>query len=214
MRVDNDYTSYQNRNYGENHKRHLTEYPQEDEEKKTEGSKEALKHTETRTNQASYSRDGDSYRTAAALTPAVQKTEKKSKGLIKGLWDALGEDDSEAEQSLFASLRDMVRYQIAGKIQGLPARVLQRFTDGIRAVMKSLGTALGKGGSAFGALTGGMTGEDAQAKEEKTNEEMSDGEKEEEISGKMLKHSHLTDSYNNRGEYSRLGENLTYQSRK
>lgn len=65
----------------------------------------------------------------------------------------------------------------------------------------------------FAALTGGQTsaGRGKYNTKEKNKGQVTALKKEEDIPMKVLVHSHLMDSYNKKGEYSQLNDNLTYQ---
>ncbi|MGN1180831.1 MAG: hypothetical protein ACI4SD_06400 [Suilimivivens sp.] len=223
MQIRNDYTSFQNKSYQESHTHHITECLQEDQVKKKEGALGAGQSTPDISDAAAkFSRDGDIYQTSVErLNP--EKTGKKSgKNLLKGFWDALGEEGTERNKNVMAVLKDnllsgihgaaasirgAIQYQVVERVQNLPVKV--------RAVMRSAGMRFRRGKDAFTALTDGQSPSGKErsgtGKRSKEGQVTSTG-KEDDIPVKVLKHSHLMDSYSRQGEYCQLNDNLTYQN--
>ena len=198
MQIRNDYTSFQNRNYQEGHTHHITECLQEDPVKQKEG---------------------DTYLMSIDARTAQPKTEKPGRGILKNFWDSLGEETSDKKENALslwrdhllsgihgaaASIRESFQYQVVERVQSVPSKV--------KAVLQSAGVRFRRGKDGFTALTGGQNSPDKNnsGREKRKEGQISSPGKEDDIPMKMLKHSHLMDSYSRRGEYCQLNDNLTY----
>ena len=218
MQIRNDYTSYQNRNYQEGHTHHVTECLQEDQVKKKEGSLGAVNKGDFGTENSTvvFSKDGDTFLMDAAAVMAEKKTDTGGSLIIR-LWDALGEETSGEKHhtrnllrdhllsgihGAAASVRDTFQHQIVERVQSVPVKV--------KTVLQSAGARFRRGKDTFAALTGGQTfsGKNNSHKEKRKDGQVTSARKEDDIPMKVLKHSHLSDSYSRRGEYCQLGDRI------
>lgn len=218
MQIRNDYTSFQNRNYQEGHTHHITECLLEDSIKQKEGAIGAGRDDVSEKNAVAFSKDGDTYRMSAGQPTEPKRTNKTGRGVLKNFWDALGEEPSDEKNGApnpwrdhllsgihgaAASIRHTFQYQIAERVQSVPAKV--------KAVLQSAGTRFRRGKDAFTALTGGQTPSGKNSGRRKGKDgQVTSAEKTEDIPMKAMRHSHLMDSYNRTGEYCQLNDNLTY----
>lgn len=220
MQIRNDYTSFQNRSYQENHTHHITECLAEEPVKKNDGATGASKSRTDRGENITFSRDGDTYRMSVYGNPVQKRTKQPDSNLLKGFWDALGDKGTENSKSAITvlkdhllprihgaatSIRDILQHQVVDRVQNTPVKV--------KGVLKSARTNLKRGRDAFATLTKGQTSprrnHSGAEKRSKDGQVTSTGKKED-IPMKVLKHSHLTDSYSRKGEYCQLNDNLTY----
>ncbi|MGN0376201.1 MAG: hypothetical protein ACI4ED_01065 [Suilimivivens sp.] len=223
MQIRNDYTSFQNKNYQESHTHHITECLNEDQVKKREGALGAGQSTLDMLNTAAeFSKDGDIYQMSAGRLNPERTGKKSGTNLLKGFWDALGEEGTESNKNVMAvwkdnllsgihgaatSIREALQYQVVERIQNIPVRV--------KAVLQSAGTRFGRGKDAFTALTDGQSpsGEERSGTGKRNREgQVTSTGKEDDIPMRVLKHSHLMDSYSRQGEYCQLNDNLTYRN--
>lgn len=222
MQIRNDYTSFQNRNYQEGHTHHITECLHDEQSKKKEGASGAGQSQQiVQGNDLEFSKDGDSYQMSMD-SKAVKKTSQKSgTSLVKGLWDALGDENSGNNKSVMdiinenllsgihgaaSSLKDRFQYHFMERIQGFPAR--------LKEIVKGAGAGFRRTKDTFAALTGGQTSkkrESSHGGKQKTEGQVTAAKKDTDIPMKILKHSHLMDSYSRQGEYCQLNDNLTYR---
>lgn len=221
MQIRNDYTSFQNRNYQEGHTHHITECLHDDQTKKKEGAAGAGVSTVDMQNKtAEFSKEGVIYQMSTD-SAAAKRTEKKSgTSLLKGFWEALGDEGAQDSKNVMsvlkdnllsgihgaaASIRNAFQYQVVERLQNIPVRV--------KEVLKGAKTKFGNGKDTFTALTGGQTPSgrgSADARKKREGQVTSTG-KDEDVPMKILKHSHLMDSYSRQGEYCQLNDNLTYR---
>lgn len=222
MQIRNDYTSFQNRNYQEGHTHHITECLHDDQIKKKEGAAGPSRSTPvTQSNHVEFSKDGDTYQMAGTFVPVKKDKGKSGIGLIKGFWDALGEEGKGEGKNVMAAvkadvlsgihgaaaaIKDGFQYQIVGRLRSIPAKV--------KTVVQSAKTRFGRRGDAFAALTDGQTQRRGSSHTEKQGKDgqVTSAKKDEDIPMKALKHSHLMDSYSRKGEYCQLNDNLTYRN--
>ncbi len=209
MQIRNDYHRQQGQAYTQAHTHHITEpFHQETEKKKKEGV----------AGQASAYQKGDAVKAAVEYVASfsveemsANKKEQKS-GMIKGLWDALGE---EGEGSGSVSARQVLLNGIhaaAAAVQTFWDKTIVKPFQSVREKLKAVPSQavrqFGKGKDAFNALfSGGMTFGGGKSKERAQKEK-------DEIQTKQPENHHLMDSYNKSGNYCQLHENLTYQKPK
>lgn len=224
MQIRNDYTSFQNRNYQESHTHHVTECLKDDQVKQKEGAFSADEGDPgVKNSTVTFSKDGDTYRMSAEQVTDLNRTGKTGTGIFKNFWDALGEETSgEKENTLnmwrdhllsgihgaAASIRDTFYHQVVERVQSVPVKV--------KAVLRSVGARLRRGEDAFSSLTDGQTssGKNDSAKERSKSTKTASVRKESDAPMKVLRHSHLMDSYSRTGEYCQLNDNLIYGKNK
>lgn len=224
MQIRNDYTSFQNRNYQESHTHHVTECLKDDQVKQKEGAFGADEgEPGVKSSTISFSKDGDTYRMSGDPLTVQNRVEKSEGGIFKDFWDALGEETSGKKENTLnlwrdhllsgihgaaASIRDMFHHQVVERVQSVPVKV--------KAVLRSAGARLRRGEDAFSSLTDGQTpsGKNDSAKERRKSTQAASARKESDAPMKVLRHSHLMDSYSRTGEYCQLNDNLTYGKNK
>ncbi len=222
MQIRNDYTSFQNRNYQEGHTHHITECLHDDQIKKKEGAAGSFRSMPgTQSKNVEFSKDGDTYQMAGAFVPVKKDKEKSGISLIKGFWDALGEEGKGEGKNVMAAvkadvlsgihgaataIKDGFQYQIVGRLRNIPVKV--------KTVVRSAKARFGRRGDTFAALTDGQTQRRGSSHTEKQGKDgqVTSAKKDEDIPMKALKHSHLMDSYSRKGEYCQLNDNLTYRN--
>lgn len=221
MQIRNDYTSFQNRNYQEGHTHHITECLHDDQTKKKEGAGGAgAEASNVQGKTVEISKDGVIYQMSADKAALKETGKKSGTSLIKGFWDSLGDEGTQDSKNVMtvlknnllsgihgaaASIRGSFQYQVADRIQNIPVK--------IKEVLKGARAKFGRGKGAFTALTGGQTpaGKDNSGTGKKNREgQVTTTRKDDDIPMKVLKHSHLMDSYSRQGEYCQLNDNLTY----
>lgn len=234
MQIRNDYTSFQNRNYQESRARYGTEYPHDGQEEKKEGGvKEAAADRTGKSGgdigeeARGFAKDGVIYQPgegAADMNASPDAAAGKKEGrsgfrLVKGFWDALGEEKAKDSKNPLiilkdnllsgihgaaASVKQTFQHRVIEKVQNIPVKIKEA-GKGARAKFE-------KGKDAFTALTGGQAQEKDNSGASKKNREENTPPPGNEDGGSMriLKHSHLMDSYSRQGEYCQLNDNLTY----
>lgn len=214
MQIQNDYRSFQNRNYQQGHQHHITECLHEEKEIKKEGGLSGVlsgaKSQTSNQNIQTAPREENFVASGISRETASQKGNKKT-GLVKGLWDALGEEENmlSGVYAAAASFKTAFAHRIVNKWE----YVRERIKTGAFSMLKRFG----RGRDAFTALSEeGTPSEEkkAKSKAEKQKGQVSTKRREEEIPMKNLSHSHLMDSYSKTGEYCQINENLTYQKPK
>lgn len=223
MQVRNDYGSFQNRNYQESHTHHITECLHEEQVKKRGGAG-AGQQSLDKSGGVEFSKDGDIYQMNIADPITKKASGKSGSGFVKGFWEVLGDESTENNKNVMAvlkesllsgihgaatAIKDTVQHQITGRLQELRGKIKINAGSALKR--------FGRNKDAFTALTGGQTPSERgkyNAKEKNRNGQVTASKKEEDIPMKVLTHSHLMDSYNKRGEYSQLNDNLTYQKPK
>lgn len=226
MRIDNDTTSYSGDQFTHSHHHHIT--------------KCAFEEHETRRHAGAAGMQKDTYQ--AGAVKAVQEeinaigigqgTGQKNgrfkigKGFVKGLWDAMGDDEHTAEKNVVSlyskktDSQDRGFHGISAAISGYKQefshyivnkweRVREKIKTGIHTALKRFGrdkdsfAMLSDAGHQTDGNKGPKDWEKAKQKGTRTSRE--------EIPEVYPADNHLMDSYSKTGEYCRLNENLTYQ---
>lgn len=224
MEIRNEYTSFDNRQY-RNHTHHITKCLHE-EEAAAKPAAGALAGAGTgQGRSAEFSRDGDIYH-MSAFAAGQSGSAGKGKSLLKGFWDALGEEGEEAgkERNAMAAFREnllsgiysaaaSIRHSFSSQVIERIKNLRERFRTGAKG-----GYRYSRGSREdFAALADGRAPSHKESKNRRSirRQELLPGEapslrKQEDIPMKILVNSHLMDSYSKSGEYCQLGENLTY----
>lgn len=220
MQVNNDYQSYQNRDYQKQHRHHVTECLYEEENKKREGSLGGIK-TQASNRKAQAVKKEVELGSFGGNAEGIKGTEKKKTGLMKGLWEALGEEDSQDLGKVTAVWKENILSGIYGAASSFQTAFAHRIVNKWEYVRDRIKTGasaalrkFGKNREAFTALSDERTPshrKNAGTKEEKQKGQVTTKRKEEEMIMKNLSHDHLMDSYSKTGEYCQINENLTYQ---
>lgn len=221
MQIRNSYTSFQNRDYQESHTHHITKCLLEEQPKKKTGGGGPSRAAEAGTKAMEASERNDSYY-MDALNSAAKKGSGRGKATaVRGFWDALGEEGAGDKKNVMTIFKENFLPGIQDAAVVLQNGFGRRIADRIRNVREKIktgaGNALGKfkrNKETFTALTGEQTssGQKKSAAKEKTSDgHVTAAKTEENIPVQIQSHNYLMDSYNRRGEYSQLNDNLTYQ---
>lgn len=222
MQIRSEYTSFQNKS-SHGHTHHITECMHDEHtSKKLEAGGGPAKGTGQAQNKAlEYSKDGDFYQMNVPISQKEGTGRTKGSSLIKGFWDALGEEGTAGEKNVAAIFKENLLSGVHGAADAVKNAFHRQITDRIVYVRDKIKIStekalsrFSKGRHSFASLTGGETSSKRRQPDRKNREEqlsLSSAAKKEEIPMKALKHSHLMDSYSRRGEYCQINENLTYQ---
>lgn len=221
MQIRNDYTTFQNKSYHESHTHHITECLHKEQVKEPEGGGGMAPGNQNAGDKSvKYSRDGDIYQMSAYYGTEKTNT-KKGMSLVKGLWDALGDEGTEDSHKVMsvlkvnllsgihgaaANIKTVFWHQILGRVQSVRTKIKINAGNALKR--------FGKDKDTFAALTDGQTPSrrrKSDTKEKNRNGQVTAQKKDENIPMKVLVHSHLMDSYSKHGEYCQLNDNLTYQ---
>lgn len=221
MQIRNDYTSFQNNNYHESHTHHITECHFEEEiAKKQTGGLGPAQQTAAPAKAAEFSKDGDIYHMGITSPVTKSNSGKGKSSLLRGFWDALGDEGTESSRNVMTFLKENMLDGLHGAAQAIKGafqfQVIDRALNVREKIKSGVQKTFRRSGSdkdTFAALTGGQTsaGRGKYNSKEKNKGQVTALKKEEDIPMKVLVHSHLMDSYNKKGEYSQLNDNLTYQ---
>lgn len=222
MQIRNDYTSFQNKDYHESHTHHITKCLHKEQVKKPEGGGGTAPGNQNAGDRSvKYSRDGDIYQMSAYYGAEKTNTGKKGMSLVKGLWDALGDEETEDSPGVMSVLKVNLLSGIHGAASNIKTAFQHQILDRVQTVRLKIkinaGNAskrFGKDKDTFAALTDGQTPSrrgKSDTKEKNRNGQVTAQKKDENIPMKVLVHSHLMDSYSKCGEYCQLNDNLTYQ---
>ena len=221
MQIRSDYTSFHNNNHRESHTHHITECHFEEEiAKRQTGGAGPAQAAVPSSKAAEFSKDGDIYQMGLS-SPVTKSDSGKGKGSpIKGFWDALGDEGAESSKNVMTVLKENIMDGIHGATHAIKGafqfQVIDRalnVREKVRSSVQKTLKGFGRNKDTFTALTGGQTsaGKGKYNSKEKNKGQVTALKKEEDIPMKVLVHSHLMDSYNRKGEYSQLNDNLTYQ---
>lgn len=228
MQIGGNYRSYSNSdyNYG-THTHHVTECLHEEQplRKKGETASNAGVILEIHGNEE---RERAAELRTEIPTRADGSGGKKGFGFLKGIWDAMGESEEQAQNvtalyerkdpeagrklmqnihAVVAAIRQAFHWQITGPFE----TVREKIKVGISAALKRFGG----GNEPFGALTDPGTGTFLEQRTGGKKEEHGAGSgtrKDEDtlIKTPEISDEHLMDSYSKNGTYCKLNENLTY----
>lgn len=229
MQIGRDYSPYSDSDYNYNtHTHHFTKSLQEEQPLKKKGgitAENAGVTLELRGNEGAQ-------KASELLTKTQLKMggsrDKKGLGFLKGIWDAMGEKESQTQdvpalydrkdkregrgvmQSIYAAI-SAIRQVFQGQITGLTGTVREKIKVGIHTALKRFG----RENEAFGALTDPGTGTffGQRAGNKKGEHSAGTGTRKDEetlLRTPELSNEHLMDSYSKNGTYCKLNENLTY----
>lgn len=214
-------TSFQNRSYQDSpHTHHITECLHEEQIAKKKAGGGAPAKSSSGTSVTETSEKDDDY---INVIPSVSQKNsgKKGIGAVKGFWDALGDEGTENKKNVMTIFKENFLsgiYDAAAMMQeGFKHRVTDRIQTLREKVKVSAGNALGKfkkNRESFAALTENQTSSGRgkyEAKEKSSQGQVADAKTKDNIPVQIQPHNYLMDSYNRKGQYSQLNDNLTYQ---
>ena len=228
MEIRNEYTSFNSKKYHD-HTHHITKCLHEERPVKSEAAAQGAgsgSGTAAGKN-VELSRDGDIYHMNASYAAGRRQT-GKSKSLLKGFWDALGEEGGTEGKGhgTMTAFKENLLSGIYGAADALKASFTRRIAVGINRIQERIRTGT-QGGrryfrrsrDAFAALADGRASSNKEQKDrrrirqEPLKDQAFSTKGQRESAEKILVNSHLTDSYSKKGEYCQLGENLTYNKK-
>lgn len=228
MEIRNEYTSFNSNKYHD-HTHHITKcLHEESSSQRTQAGGAGLGKGQAQGKTAEFSRDGDVYHMSVPVTVSSSKS-GKGKGVLRGLWDALGEEgeSKESGRSAMTALKESLLSGIHGAAAALRHSFSRQVIERAKGLRERLRVSaeggrrfFGRGREAFGTPSDGKASsrKDRQDKESirlrQMQEQISSPEEQEDIPMRILVSSHLMDSYTKSGEYCQLGENLTYRKEK
>ncbi|MBD5500585.1 MAG: hypothetical protein HDR10_05150 [Lachnospiraceae bacterium] len=223
MQINSDYTSIQNRNYEKTHTHHhhITECQFHEEGiKKQAGGGPSLTNSGNPSATQTSGKDNEDYINVLNSLPG-KTSGKKGTSAAKGFWDALGDEGTENQKSVVTIFKENFLTGIHDAVivmqEGFRHRITDRIPNIREKIKVSAGNAFGKfkkSKESFTALMGKQASsgrEKYEAKGKNSNGQVTDEKLQEDIPMQMQPHNYLMDSYNKRGEYSQLNDNLTYQ---
>lgn len=222
MQIQNNYNAYSGTEYHKSHTHHITECLYDHEEKPQEGggagaAKSSMAEQEMSVKSKAEQAAFYDYGTRGQK----QETEaKKGPGMLRRIWDAMGEDGKGTERAAGAVSENRAGEDTGRGIYGassairhlLPAYVTQKWEtlrDRVKAKAGAAFKNFDKKKDAFLALSD-FGGRFRGKKEEKPKQ----GKGTERAKPEILTaaaDSHLMDSYSKKGEYCRLNDNLSYR---
>lgn len=210
MQINNDYTS---------HHHHITEcHFEEPLKKKTGGGPSPKSSAGAREAAASLKEEEylNVFRSADTKTSGGKKV-----SAARGFWEALGDEGAGSEKSVMTIFKEHFLTEVHEAALVFQAGFKHQVTDRIQTVRErikvSAGNALGKfkrNRESFAALMGKKSSagrEKYRSGAESSKGQVTDTKPAEDIPMQILPESYLMDSYNRKGEYSRLNDNLTYR---
>lgn len=228
MEIRNEYTSFNSKKYHD-HTHHITKCLHEEQPAKSAsaGAGTGFGRGTAAGKSVELSRDGDIYHMNASYA-AGRRQKGKSKSLLKGFWDALGEEGENGgrEHGIMAAVKEELLSGIHAAADALKASFTRQIAAQVNRIQERIRTGA-QGGrryfrrsrDAFAALTDGRASSNREPKDrrrirqEPLKEQALSPKGQAERAEKILVNSHLTDSYSKKGEYCQLGENLTYNKK-
>lgn len=223
MKIQSNYNSYSGTGYEHNHTHHITKCLHEEKQEQHNGGAAGIK-----ADSLSMGNPGESMKQETAYIQEEEQqhpvSKKKGMGLLKNIWDSMGDEGEEARQGAFSSGSSPmgakgIEALTSAMKQVFPYRIINKWKSVREKIKVGVNTALkrfGKGSTAFGALTdprGHFTGKKETDKQLEESKEKGTRQKADPVSTVPLADSHLMDSYSKTGAYCRLNENLTYQKK-
>lgn len=226
MQIQGDYHSFSGREYQNTHTHHFTKCLHEEEYQKKEGASAGMRQ-DTLSSASGQKEEQEKNVDFSWATGSSAKGLKRGISKIKGIWNAMGEEDAEkAEKSAVGSITGKETPVYEG-VEGassairlrLPDRIVNKWESlrmKIKAGVKSALKRFGREQDTFGALSdpkgrfAGKKGAEHQY-DPKANGGTRKGSPD--ILTADMSDTHLMDSYSKNGEYCRLNENLTYQKK-
>lgn len=223
MQIKGDYGSYSHTGYDRHHNHHITQCLHEE---KREQHKEMA--AGIRKDTFAEEKGQETLKKEPVFTHARPEkysgTIRKGVGFLKGVWDNMGEetDGAKKSRSAFSAWNDSDGVKGIAAVtsairQVFPGRIINRWEKVREKIKVSISSTLkrfGKGSEAFGALTDpkGHFAEKRETDKSLSERKEKDVRKTERVAEAPYQpDSHLMDSYNKRGAYCQLNENLTYQ---
>lgn len=223
MQIRNDVHSFSNTGYQNAHTHHITKCLHEQEHQREKSAAMGMKQEEKSVDSRQKTQQDALFEYADhAGTERKNRGVKRGLGLIKGMWDAMG-DEKDGETSQNAALvkenlshinmdviSSMIKQRFPHRIVNKWENIREKITVSIKSALKRFN----RNQDAFSALSdpkGRFAGKRGTGNT--SPEKVKDGlrAKKPEISTAAMQDTHLMDSYSKSGEYCRLNENLTYQ---
>lgn len=209
MQIRSDYSGLSGREYQDSN---LPKYKGgSSEEKELEGTARQTSQS-TSSNRGSsvrYSFDGDSYQSSRVMKRKSEIPTKKETSFMsrmKQFWNALGEEGTreeiESKTSLLGRFQEIIA-TVLEKVKGITLELPEQIRTRIQKVLGVELKGLKKEQESFGAFAGGQSMSEEDKREQGTKQIQKE---ESQMTGRMLRHSHLMDSYNKQGTYTRLGD--------
>ncbi len=221
MQIQNNYDTHSQSGYQKSHTHHITKCMYEEGTKKQETAASAMKGAPDAVQYTKGTVEGKVYEYGQNQTRQINKTRKKS--LIRGFWDALGDEGGREEQEVWEkeeTAKSAGANLISSAIrQALPHYVINKWESVKEKLKVGVGVALKrfkKEQDDFGALPdpkGRFTQKRNKSGHLSENIGKGTRRKPVEITTPESSESYLMDSYSKTGEYCQLNENLSYRKK-
>lgn len=160
---------------------------------------------------------------ASVTDKAVQRTSKSGTNLLRGIWDAMGDDDSSLKENILSVYdRDRenrgVRAMLSAFRQNISSYIINKWETVREKIKVGTDTARmhfgrNRNGFAMSSDLGQQTAGNKRKSWEKDDKNKGTRQEQEEIPSAYQADNHLMDSYSKNGEYCKINENLTYQKK-
>lgn len=221
MRIESDTTPYSGEQLNHSHHHHITKCLHEEKSTKLAGGAAGIsKDTYQSSDAASMEEKGSE--TGIGLSASAKPGKAKlGLGLVKGMWDSLGDEGDASAREGVLPMHDKtqhlqgVKAAVSGIRQNLSHYIVNKWEavrERIKVSTNSLLKRFGKNHDSFSMLSDAGHQADGQRNGENWKKDGKQGTRRERAEiPSVYQDSHLMDSYSKTGEYCRLNENLTYQ---
>lgn len=224
MRIESDTTPYSGEQLNHSHHHHITKCLHEEKSTKLAGGAIGIsKDTYQASDAASLEEKGSEAGIGLSASAKPGKA-KLGLGLVKGMWDSLGDDGEASAREGVLPMHDKIQHlqgvkaAVSGIRQNLSHYIVNKWEavrERIKVSTNSLLKRFGTNRDSFSMLSDaghfsrGQKNDESWKREEKQGTRRGD----EEIPSIYQSDSHLMDSYSKTGEYCKLNENLTYRKK-
>ncbi len=202
MQIRNDFSNFSGREYHNSHTHHITKCLHEEEHKKHDGGDFGIrKETVQQDKGTEHKTQQDVFFEYNAGTGRQKTPMKKGLGMLKGIWDSMGQEEPERiKEAPAAGQKGLLHSHIAEAVSAFQA-AFKHFGRN-----RDFGTLSDPKGRSTGNREGQEPYDQKQGKGTRR--------KSPDLRTAAMADTHLMDSYSKTGEYCRLNENLTYQKNK
>ncbi|MDO4303221.1 MAG: hypothetical protein Q4D94_04845 [Bacillota bacterium] len=224
MRIESDTTPYSGEQLNHSHHHHITKCLHEEKSTKLAGKAAGISKDTYKASDIAFQEEKGSETGIGLSTSAKPGKAKLGLGLVKGMWDSLGDEGDVSAREGVSPMHDKLQHlqgvkaAISGIRQNLSYYIVNKWEavrERIKVSTNSLLKRFGKNHDSFsmfsdaGHFTRGQKNDESWKREEKQGA----GREDEKIPSIYQSDSHLMDSYSKTGEYCKLNENLTYRKK-
>lgn len=223
MRIDNDTASYSGSQLAHSHTHHITKCLYEEETAKKSGAGAGISKDIYQAAEMTSEEDLKGIGLASMTNERVKKASRPGTNLIRGIWDAMGDDDSSLKENILSvydrdgenrgvrAMLSAVRQNISSYIVNKWEAVREKIKVGTDSARMHFGR--NRNGFAMSSDLGRQTAGNNPKSWEKDDKNKGTRREQEEIPSAYQADNHLMDSYSKNGEYCKINENLTYHKK-